>query len=838
MTTRGIRSGAHRRILSFLRSGPATVSELAKQFDMRMSHTSLACRQLRAAELIVRDESGGLRNAPISLSQKGVERLRENAVAKLRQYADQFSTKSSACVLQVDGPNVLIGYADLPPGPLIFIPDASKASSGRSTGNKGGVWVLFAEESVAWFTFGEFLPTTPPTAGQGVTLDDFSNAPQKVGLVRGSIFESVGDSQLSEGKRFVVEEAASTPPPARLRVGPVSLGTVVGTKHSFFPPQGLLARLPSSIDRSQVLDALSQDALLLSDKNALRRRHLPLSVLRPWLELRHPRMSDERRESMWEELTGVLAESDASLSVSLRRELLIDFGEVQWSREDWTPSELDIYGMSLRGVTCVLTSVLDDVRVPFCIDWPFEDAPENLYQRALVHPSCRVWIWRRGTLPAQRPEALLVKPTSLVSVVNVHSGRRDPLPILLGRDEPTGHNQGVSLLSPPKNAADLLERQRLYDGLNTGHQLPEGKHGVRLRKALDVYPSGDESLANRFEGKDALAAWIASPPDQRPGRWIRLHDRLPAAWVNLLPVEEVPTSHLVHAIKNGDAAFRSRAVQRFGLELGARPDLLISVVEGLRDEVFGSWFAACLLTSLRMDRPGNRDVLLQAIDTWSRNPVCAAEVLENQFHMTLHFGSEGHPLLEPFIRLGLNQPAGSLFSVWASSMEALLDGRPWLPEHQRRIMETLPLAWWAGYAGDWLTAQLASVSGRTWLRDHEVPWTAQLFHPPGWLGGLPGVPIPHPACTLSSDQLIGIKLLGKGIGVAALNDLYESMYAFEQGLPPPPCSTHPLAGWLVRPVETWPMMNETVLTMGEVTTGRVLFSNAYHHRVRSPNPLS
>jgi len=133
---------------------------------------------------------------------------------------------------------------------------------------------------------------------------------------------------------------------------------------------------------------------------------------------------------------------------------------------------------------------------------------------------------------------------------------------------------------------------------------------------------------------------------------------------------------------------------------------------------------------------------------------------------------------------------------------------------------------------------LASVSGRTWLRDHEVPWTAQVFQAAGYVGGLPGVPIPHPACTLTSDQLIGIKLLGEGIGVAGLNDLYESMYAFEQGLPPPPCSTHPLAGWLVRPVETWPMMNETVLSMGEAATGRLLFSKVYHHRVRPPNPLS
>ena len=71
MLHRPIRSAAQRQILIWLRHGPSTVSEIAQQFSMRMPHASLACRQLREAGLITRDERGGLRNAPIYLSQTG-----------------------------------------------------------------------------------------------------------------------------------------------------------------------------------------------------------------------------------------------------------------------------------------------------------------------------------------------------------------------------------------------------------------------------------------------------------------------------------------------------------------------------------------------------------------------------------------------------------------------------------------------------------------------------------------------------------------------------------------------------------------------------------------------
>ena len=152
MTSRTIRSAAHRKILTWLRNGPSTVSELAVQYGMRMPHASLACRQLRDAGFITRDETGGLRNAPLFLSQLGVQRLTEDSVAKMMQYAEDLRNHRQPMVLHADEKNVLVAYTEPPECSLVFIPDPVSSNQVRSSGNAGGVWVLAPKQNVRWLS--------------------------------------------------------------------------------------------------------------------------------------------------------------------------------------------------------------------------------------------------------------------------------------------------------------------------------------------------------------------------------------------------------------------------------------------------------------------------------------------------------------------------------------------------------------------------------------------------------------------------------------------------------------------------------------------------------------
>ena len=829
MSARGIRSSAHRQVLTWLRHGPATVSEIAKQFDMRMPHASLACRQLRADGLIVRDETGGLRNAPMYLSQRGVERLHQDALAKLRHYADRFDRQGEHCVLQADATNVLLGYVESPESPLIFIPSTTDGSQPTSSGNAGGVWVLLESEQTVWIDLTDFSATTPPAAPQGVTLQDFHQRPQKVGLIRGEIFESTAHSGLIEGHRFTTLSEMEVPP-LRLREGEVPIGTVVGTDHAYFPPRGMVAHLPSSVDRALLLDALSQHAVHFSDREGLRRRTLPVGVLRAWLAMKHSRMSEEKIHLAHQDLVTSLQQTSTSIAPSLRRELATDFGEVEWSEEDWKVGLIDIYGMSHRGLEAVLTHLVESTTLPFSVDWPFEDAAFRMQTNMDEHPLCQVWITRKGG-DDRLTSVNRFSPTPEVATIHVHLGRTTVLPVRLGSSSSMFAEQ-QRLDRVPANAVELLEGHRLRGNEGYSRPCPDGPEGVRMNTALRFFPVGDEPSANAWEAEDALASWIASPQDQRPARWIRLHSRLPKGWTDLMEVASTPPSHFVQAMAKANPDWLMHAFHRLRTDLLATPSLMLDLVNGLSDPELGSWCATALLCGLDPVATEHASVIEQATQRWFQQPICEQHVLEQMFSSQTLGSAHDEARLSSWLAFARQQPKSTLLSHWAEAVEVARSNEPWLPERQRVFMQRLPAEWWSCYAEGWLTTQLNSASGRMWLKEHELNWLAQLTLPAGWVTGLPGAQRPHPGHSLTSDMLIGVKLLGDGPGVTNLNDTYEAVYAMEQGLPPPPLEVHPYGGWMVHPVDRWPRFDAAVLEVGDTRIGHLLFAIGFASRLQ------
>jgi hypothetical protein len=75
-----------------------------------------------------------------------------------------------------------------------------------------------------------------------------------------------------------------------------------------------------------------------------------------------------------------------------------------------------------------------------------------------------------------------------------------------------------------------------------------------------------------------------------------------------------------------------------------------------------------------------------------------------------------------------------------------------------------------------------------------------------------------------------VKLLQPGEGTDSLNDLFDMTYALEQGLPVPTSNTHPEAGWLVQPVESWPTFPPEVIDEGDSSIGLLLYSRSFAAR--------
>lgn len=829
MSSRSIRSVAHRKILSWLRGGPSTVSELANQFGMRMPHASLACRQLRDAGLITRDETGGLRNAPMFLSQLGVQRLTEDSVAKMMQYAEELRAHRQPMVLHADENNVLVAYTESPESSLIFIPDPVLSDHEKSSGNTGGVWVLAPKRNVRWYDLDGGHPSQAPPQRNN-TLADFEPEAQRIGLVRGEVFERHGEGRLVEGQRFSLDAASS--PPHRLQPGDIEVGVVSGTNHGFAPQRGLRAHLSSALNRSLLLQSLGREGLEVGDRHALKQRTLPFTVLRHWLMQKHPRMNPRRIEELYQGLKAGLGKSTATSPSSLERDMLLDFGQVVWNGESALEKYTDMYGMSVKGGHALLEHVLEHARVPFVIDWPFERISDSRLQRLLEHPLCRAFVSRRGPEGVHDVNHPSLHDGDEMGTVVARMGRSTALRVDLTSATSAFQVNVDDVINVPKSARELLERQAMLTTTPFTQAMPQGETGLRLIEALDSYPLGDEARANMWEFSDPLASWIVSPPEERPNRWLRLRDRLPDGWVDLLSVDDLPLEHLPLAMAGASDGWKRLALLRIQAASATDSgDVLHWRNELKKASSNRSVFAACILCSLEFSRSDHQATFHEATEVWFANPVLEKEVLESVISpLDVRLGAH-QELIDAWVTIALEQPRGTLLHAWAKGLNIARQREPWLVETQRMLMELLPHRWWATYANQWLAIQLGSHAGRQWLESFTCSWLAQCARPVGEKSGYPGLDSHHPGFTLSTEHLIGANLLEDVDETQPLKDLYEMVYAHEQNLQVPQLKTHPYGGWLVRPVEDWPRFGSEVLSVGDAEVGALLFARSFAYWV-------
>ena len=80
----------------------------------------------------------------------------------------------------------------------------------------------------------------------------------------------------------------------------------------------------------------------------------------------------------------------------LMRSLLLEFGEQQWTHDSLRPGWFNTHGVAERAVLAVLHHIMEDGRIPFVVDWAFEQPDAPVLSRWLTHPACRAVVtpWR------------------------------------------------------------------------------------------------------------------------------------------------------------------------------------------------------------------------------------------------------------------------------------------------------------------------------------------------------------------------------------------------------------------------------------------------------------
>ena len=817
MPATGLRSAVHRQALLHLLRQPATVSQLAKALGLRMPHASLACKQLREQGLVRRDEAHGLRNAAYTLTTQGRARLDADALSKISGRFNEIPRHRTGVVLQVEGDDVLIGYVFPPASALTFIPEGRQESPAGSTGNKGGWWLHAPPDDVQWYDVATLDPTVSPVSVDAQGLDAYLK-PQAVGVVRARLLYSTSTSSLVTDLWF--SSSMPTQPPVFLNQGPVPLGTVEGTELEFRPPPSTWACLPNVTERGLLVQAYAPHALVLSDQIQRTVPRLPLDVIDAWLVRRHPRMSVARRALMLEDLVRIVGADEGS-ATALSRALVEDFGQVDWGVEVIEGSAIDTRSMRPQAVVAIMDRLMATGHRPFVVDWAFGNEAIATLTSALKHPGCWAVITRSASVsrPEQVDCAVVPDPVFGAFQVQVNDVQLTVRP----RPQSAGRFRSVRF---PASAEELRMATNAEGVRADGFTAvwPQ-EHREAFESALFVFPEGDEPLANRIEHRAPLAAWIASDPLARADRALRIAERLPPGWLELMAPDAMPVNRLIDVMDHASEPWRRRAVERFVHTIGHDPSMVLDVATAMSDPERRRWAALMVLCSPTLHGADHRSLFEQALEHWWSSPVLADAVLAGVF-------GHGQPVngpveLEPWLVQAERSEGDALLKVWAGLVRRLQGQEPLTPSFQRRCMTVLPDRWWMSYASAWLRTQLDSSTGRSWLAEHPVPWTVLLARTPGERCGVPGAPHAHPGWNLRGDDLIPVRMLREGPGTGALVELLEMTLAHEQHAPVPVGASHPSAGWLVRPLDQWPTFTPEMLRVGCPRVAALLLARQY-----------
>ena len=298
-----IRSTYQRRVLDWLADGGGTVTEVSRALSIRVPHASATLKQLRESGDVVRDDAN-LRGSNYRLSSKGLARLEADELARLNQLVRWPPPPGAAgLVLGRDGPMLLLGYATQPAGPLLGMPerpmDEESGVVENSNGNEGEAnswrWAVRRGDGPIWWDIETMRRSSPPTEPSPMTLTAWMERPKVIGLVKARLLDENKPWPLSVGSWFSSLPSGYWPDlPRFLSDGDVSIGRAGNTGPIVSPQGGIHASLGRRIDRSIVANSIAEDTLMIIDGDllGLPETPLPLDILRTWLKLVHPRLSE------------------------------------------------------------------------------------------------------------------------------------------------------------------------------------------------------------------------------------------------------------------------------------------------------------------------------------------------------------------------------------------------------------------------------------------------------------------------------------------------------------------------------------------------------------------
>ncbi len=798
-------------------------------------------RHLREAGEVQRDDGASIRGAVHRLTEQGAQRLLMDLVGRLKKHTRQIPEGTNAVVLSSDGTSIVLGILQSPESRLFQLPrrtELMKSNTGEiSIGKEGGLWAVQRGEKIHWFDLNNFESTSPPPETQEGTLTAWVNRDERVGVLRLRLLEQFEAWNVPDGAWIELNVRSETGP-SQLRLGEHNIGLVQGTSYQVSPERGLYAHLPSAVDRNLLVSSLGDRAQLMTESIAYAQdRSLPVDLINTWMRRRHPRLSNVKRNARVRSLKRwLLSGRGQQPNLHLRRSLLADFGDRNWSEQSEAVDVILLEGVSQNGAACIIEWLLESTTLDCIVEWPWAGANEqHLLDRLLASGRCRALITSRGEPLNLSSKTSTLHGTPQLAVVSYRLHNLLELNIQLDRSnvrtEPEASRQLL-----PQTAVELLDWHR-SGGMNertlTDISQEEPQYVALVRKAMRLYPNGDSTFSNSIERTNPLASWIASPMMERNSRWQRLHTILPQGWVDLLEPQSMDINSLINGMARTSSEWKERAFSVLALRLSNENSLLLDVAKMLEDSSCGSIAAhLILITSPYFDE--EIDMLLSdASSVWLDAPYRPEDVLMVLFPPSLEFSNARKLLFEQYLKAGQVHPRGSILWAWSNAVIRMRENAPLSLDLIRSCMNVLPSQWWSAWAYDWLSLQLSTSSGREWLATHPLSWPSLLARPKGERVGMPGIPRTHSGFIPNQELMINLLMVPEGEGKAALMDVYDMIQSLEAERPVHQGRIHPLVGWLAKEATVWPIFSNDELFQGDSEVSALLIGRAMIQRIDS-----
>ena len=670
-----IRSTYQRRVLDWLADGGGTVTEVSKALSIRVPHASAALKQLRESGDVVRDDVN-LRGSNYRLSSQGLARLEADGLARLSHLVRWPPPPGAAgLVLGRDGSMLLLGYVTQPAGPLLGMPerpmDEESGVVENSNGNGGESnswrWAVSRGDGPIWWDLDTMRRTSPPNEPSPMTLTAWMERPKVIGIVRARLLDDSKPWPLSVGSWFSSLPTGYWPElPRVLRDGDVSIGRAGNTGPVVSPQGGIHANLGRRIDRSIIANSVGDNSLMIVDGDliGIPMTPLPFEILKGWLRLVHPRLSEK---SINEKFKRLVSDLDSRSSNSLTRKVLIDFPGRKWSTD--FAGIIDTRHISQRGGEASVLFALEENDKPIVIDWRWKHVQS--LDRLVNDSRCRLVMSESADLDLP----FKLTSTGINGKFNLEMSGRLQLPISISLD-----------VKMPSDWVIPRSPKEINRGNSRSVRSAESEsEAIWLACQLEY---GDEVWADRHESNYPLASWIATPKNSQVARWRRIGHQLDPIWARLADLSSFDNEDLAELALHDDGVL----------------ELLINRIRNqplsfLSTKIVDPAIATGILLSREWI-----EYLPEVTELWLSQPLRVGEVLRKNWDK---------PEIESLIE--------------ACPQHKLLFQNENLEREQiLAIMEDVHFSLWKNQSLNWLSVCLSSTMGRSALSLLELPWPAIL----------------------------------------------------------------------------------------------------------------